>query len=92
MASRNYFSHTTPEGTNFVNLIMAGGISSGVAAEILGRTNGPDEQSVTLVMNGFMESPNHRPHVLGESYVSVGVGMAVGSDGMKYYAAIFWGP
>jgi uncharacterized protein YkwD len=92
MANRDYFGHTTPEGTNFVNLLVAKGMRSGVVAEILGRTNGPDEQSVTLVMNAFMESPDHRPHVLGDKYASMGVGMAVGEGGMKYYAILFWGP
>lgn len=91
MASRNYFSHTTPEGTNFVDLIMARGFNYGVAAEILGKTSGPDNQSVSLVMNAFMESPAHSPHVLGDKYTSMGVGMAVGGD-MKYYAILFWGP
>jgi len=92
MASRNYFSHTTPDGDNFVSLVIASGIDSGVVGEILGRTNGPDSQSVALVVNAFMESPGHRSHIVTARYASMGVSMAVGEGNMKYYTVLFWGP
>jgi len=91
MAGRNYFSHTTPEGTTVINLLQAQGIQSTAMGEILGRTNGPDEQSVSLVVRGFMNSPAHRDNVLSDRYTYIGVGSAVGPGNMKYYAIVFKG-
>ncbi len=91
MATRNYFSHTTPEGTTAFTLLQANGLGGLPAGEIVGRTNGPTDQSVKMVMNGFMHSPSHRDNVLCRSFTRAGVGSATGPGGIKYYTVIFLG-
>ena len=89
MATNNYFSHTAPDGTNVITVLRANGNRSSAIGEILGRTNGANEESVGLVMNGFMNSPSHRVNVLSQAFARAGVGAAVGAGDMKYYAIVF---
>lgn len=92
MAGRNYFSHTTPEGTGIVDLLMSRGIQSGTVGEILGRNNAADHLSVGMVAEAFGRSPAHQFHLVYAPYERVGIGAAVGRDGMKYYTVIFRAP
>ena len=89
MATNNYFSHTAPDGTNVITILRANGNRSSAIGEILGRTNGANEESVGLVMNGFINSPSHRVNVLSQTFTRAGVGVAVGAGDMKYYAIVF---
>lgn len=92
MAGRNYFSHTSLEGTGFVDLLMRRGIQSGTVGEILGRNNAADPLSVGMVVEAFGRSPSHQLHIVYAAYEWAGVGAAVGQDGMKYFTIIFRGP
>ncbi len=89
MAARNYFSHTTPEGTTAISLLKGLGLPYTVAGEILGRTNGPEDQSVDLIISGFLNSPRHRNQVLNPRYTEAGLGYAIGPGNMRYYAILF---
>ena len=91
MAGKNYFSHTAPDGTTAFTLLRARGISSRALGEIIGRTNGSDNQSVGLIVDAFMNSPGHRAHILDQRYTSSGIGLAIGEGNMKYYTIIFQG-
>ena len=42
-------------------------------------------------MDGFMNSQAHRDKILDGRYRFVGIGMAIGANGMKYYALVFAG-
>jgi uncharacterized protein YkwD len=89
MANRNYFSHTTPEGTGFIDALNAHGITTGTVGEILGRNNASDDASVSMVVEAFTQSPSHNLHLVYSSYEWAGVGVAVGANSMKYYTIIF---
>jgi uncharacterized protein YkwD len=89
MASKNYFAHTSPTGQSAFTLLNASGYVYTLAGENLARNNYPDGQSVGVAMSGFMASPAHRENVLEPTFSRVGIGMAVGADGMKYFAVIF---
>lgn len=89
MASKGYFSHTSPTGQTAFSLLTASGYSYSLAGENLARNNYPDGQSVSVAMTGFMNSPSHRENVLEPTFTRVGIGMAVGTDGLKYYAVVF---
>jgi uncharacterized protein YkwD len=39
-----------------------------------------------------MASPGHRDNILRPSFNRVGVGVALGGSGVKYYTAVFAGP
>jgi uncharacterized protein YkwD len=90
MARRAYFSHTTPDGTTFIDTLSSLGVT-GVVGEILGRTNTTDIEAVESVVVAFTHSPSHNLHLVYDAYASAGVGFAASADGMKYYTVIFHG-
>ena len=92
MASRGYFSHTSPEGQNAFDLMDANGVPYGWAGENLARNNYPDDQSVGVAIRDLMASQGHRDNILSANYTHLGVGAAVDSTGMKYFTMVFIGP
>jgi uncharacterized protein YkwD len=90
MATRNYFSHTTPEGTNFLNMLGSRGIPYKFAGEILARNNYPDNQAAATAMNSYLNSAPHKAIIMDPRYSLVGVGYAKsGSNAMNYFTVIF---
>lgn len=88
MASREYFDHTTPEGTTFRSRMAASGIEGTGLAENLGLTSASD---LTTIVDSWMSSPEHRANVLG-GYATVGIGAASGvwqGHPVTYIVAIF---
>lgn len=92
MASRGYFSHTSPEGATAFSLLDQYGVPYGWAGENLARNNYPDDQSVAVAIRDLMNSTAHRANILSGNYTHLGVGAAVDGAGMKYYTMIFIGP
>ncbi len=89
MAANGYFSHTSPSGATAFTLMAQYGYRYGVAGENIARNNYPDSQSADTAMSGFMASPSHRENILDGQFRYVGVGVAFGADGMKYFAVEF---
>lgn len=89
MASRNYFSHTTPEGKLSLDLLHGRGISYSLSGEILAKNNYPEAQATGVAVSNFMDSPTHRVIMLDSRYTQVGIGYATGADGMHYFTAVF---
>ena len=92
MAARNYFSHTSPDGTSAFDLLDANGVPHGWAGENLARNNYPDDQSVAVAIRDLMASQGHRDNILSTNYTALGVGFADDGSGMKYYTMVFIGP
>jgi uncharacterized protein YkwD len=91
MANTNCFSHTACGPTAF-ELLGNIGYFYQIAGENIARNNYPDSDSVQVAMTGFMNSTGHRANILESRYTKVGVGMAFGADGMKYFTVVFAGP
>jgi uncharacterized protein YkwD len=90
MAERNYFSHTTPEGNKFLNMLVDRGVSYKFAGEILARNNYPDEQAAQVAMQSYLDSAPHKAIIMDGRYTDVGIGYAKsGEDGMHYFTVIF---
>jgi uncharacterized protein YkwD len=89
MASRGYFSHTTPEGSTYMALLKAAGISFKYSGEIIAYNSYPAEQAASVAYDTFMKSPAHRSIMLDGRYNLVGVGEARDSRGHFYYTVIF---
>lgn len=89
MATRDYFSHYTPEGTTFFDLLDANNVDWSYAGETLARNNAAPAQSADVAATGLLNSPHHRAIILDPRYGAMGVGDAVGRDGMHYYTVIF---
>lgn len=88
MATRGYFSHTTPEGATVEDVARAAGVNYPVVSEILARNNYPVDQSVEVSINAFMNSPNHRAHIESPVYNVAAVAEAIATNGMRYYTVV----
>jgi len=90
MAARNYFSHTTPEGTKFLDMMAPRGISYKFAGEILARNNYSPDQAASTAMDTYMNSAPHKAIIMDGRYNLVGLGFANSADGeMHYFTVIF---
>ena len=77
-------SHTRPDGQRFSSIIYVYGIScSAIGENILDVYNTPQ-----TAMNGWINSASHRDNILG-NYTKMGVGVAVASNGIYYWAQLF---
>lgn len=85
--SRNYFSHTTPDGTTVFDVLDNAGVSFTTAGENLAESRGYDP--VQAAVDGFMQSPPHRANLLNPDFASVGVGAAMTSDGTTILTVVF---
>lgn len=92
MASRGYFSHTSPDGETAFSLLDGYGVPYGWAGENLARNNYPDDQTVGVAIRDLMASEGHRDNILSPNYTHLGVGAAVDGAGMKYFTMVFIGP
>jgi len=70
MATRGYFSHTTPEGATFSDRARAAGYPS-PAAENIAR----GQRSAERVMRDWLESEGHRRNILNCAHRTIGVGL-----------------
>ncbi len=90
MATRNYFSHTTPEGVNFLAMLNSRGFSYKFAGEILARNNYSDDQAASVAMTSYLNSPPHKAIIMDGQYTIVGVGYAKSSqEAMHYFTVLF---
>ncbi len=89
MAARNYFSHTTPDGMQFLNMLQDRNIPFKYAAEILARNNYPDDQAAKVAADSYLNSPPHKAIIMEARYTTVGIGYAKSADGMHYFTVIF---
>ncbi|HEX4700776.1 MAG TPA: CAP domain-containing protein [Pseudonocardiaceae bacterium] len=70
MSSRDYFSHTTPEGVTFDKRELAAGYP-GPGGENIAQ----GQTSAQQVMTAWMNSSGHRANILNCSFVAIGVGL-----------------
>ena len=90
MAQRNYFSHTTPDGTKFLDMLTLRGIAFRYAGEILARNNYPTAEAAQTAMQSYLTSAPHKAVMLSGRYNYVGIGHALSSeDEMHYFTVIF---
>ena len=91
MATKNYFSHTQPDGRNVFALIDAAKIAWYSAGEIIAWNTYPTlETSIQAANNGWLNSPGHKKLIVSSSFNYLGVGLAVdASSGKKYWTTVF---
>jgi uncharacterized protein YkwD len=92
MAARNYFSHQTPEGTNFLSMMTAYNIKYKFAGEILARNNFPDAEAGPTAISSYLSSAAHKSIMLDARFQLVGVSHAQAADQKHYYTVIFVQP
>ena len=91
MATKNYFSHTQPDGRKVFDLLSSAGIPWKAAGEVLAWNQWPSlADSAITARNSWLDSDPHRAVVLGTGYNAVGVGVATNaSTGKTYWTAVF---
>lgn len=90
MATKNYFSHTQPDGKNVFSILTAKGIKWYTAGEIIAKNNYPTlADSVEIADYQWMHSPGHKAIIVSTSMNYVGVGLAISSGGVKYWTAVY---
>ena len=90
MATRNYFSHTTPDGAQFFGMLSGRGIEYKYAGEILARNNYSQDQATKVAMDSYMGSAPHKAIIMDGRYNTAGVGYAKSDeDGMHYFTVLF---
>ena len=88
MVSRGYFSHYTPEGTTFFNIMRNAGIGWSNAGENLGNATPAGYGSPSAFINAWMNSASHRDNMLRGHYRLIGVGIVDGG-GRRVITTIF---
>jgi uncharacterized protein YkwD len=89
MVARNYFSHTTPDGSDFLAMLRAAGVQFKFAGEIIANNNYEEQATAYVAYNSFMDSPRHREIMLDRRYSLAGVGEATNSAGYHFFTVIF---
>ncbi|MEO6458610.1 MAG: CAP domain-containing protein [Chloroflexia bacterium] len=89
MGGRNYFSHVSPEGTDFVYALKAAGVPFKLAGEVIAMNNYSADKTVRAAYDTYINSPPHRAIIMDGRYNTVGVGVANDGKGYYYYTVIF---
>ncbi|MBO3800410.1 MAG: PKD domain-containing protein [Candidatus Brockarchaeota archaeon] len=83
MASRNYFSHTTPEGKTFVDRIREAGYTY---ATCLGENIAAGFSTAQEAFEAWKNSPGHNQNMLNPCFKAIGIGLAYSaSSTYKWY-------
>jgi uncharacterized protein YkwD len=82
MAKRNYFSHTSLDGSSFLDRIRRAGYLRGARGWAAGENIAWGTGALATpraIGRAWMQSPGHRANILSTSYREVGVGVAAGA-------------
>jgi uncharacterized protein YkwD len=88
MASRNYFSHVSPEGVTFFDLLVQRGIPFHNAGENLAWNTYGGGQALPVALQGWLDSPAHRDIMFGPDFNEVGLGIA-SANGQNFLTLVF---
>jgi uncharacterized protein YkwD len=91
MASRGYFSHSSPEGETAFSLMDANGVPYGWAGENLARNNYRSNETVGVAIRDLMASQGHRDNILNPNFTHLGVAAVDDGTGMWYFTMVFIG-
>jgi uncharacterized protein YkwD len=84
MATNDYFSHTSLDGSSPTDRARAAGYPGGVGENIAMGYRTPED-----VMRGWMNSDGHRRNILNCRYLVIGVGLAYDARGRPYWTQKF---
>ncbi|NLK71452.1 MAG: SafA/ExsA family spore coat assembly protein [Clostridiales bacterium] len=88
MATKKYFSHTSPTYGSPFTMMKNFGIRYSYAGENIAY----GQKSAAEVMKGWMNSPGHRQNILNSNYTQIGVGYVQNSNGTPYWTQMFIRP
>ena len=81
----NQFSHTRPDGRMYFTAFTDLGLARNEVGENIAR----GQIRPAEVVQEWMDSPDHRENILFTDFGNLGVGVAVGNDGVLYWVQMF---
>ncbi len=75
MISKNYFSHTAPNGTNVFTLLASNSIPYLTAGENIYHSFPPSTGTANAVVSLWLSSASHKANMLSPNYTKVGIGV-----------------
>lgn len=91
MASKHYFGHNPPDGCNYACILDNRGVPYAYAGENIAWNNWGWEQTASVAVDMWRNSPPHLGNILNCHYERAGLGAVKSSDGRVYYTMIFEG-
>ena len=85
MCARQFFDHTSPEGTKPWDRLRSAGASFSAAAENIAK----GYTSAATVHQGWLDSPGHRTNRLNGKYTRIGVGLYLCNGKVPYWTELF---
>lgn len=91
MAAKGYFSHTPPDGCNYVCYFDKFGTPHTYAGENIAWNTWDWSQTADIAVNMWHNSPPHLENILNCHFERFGTGVSKAADGKVYYTMIFEG-
>ena len=91
MASKQYFSHSPPDGCNYACLLDARGVPYSWAGENIAWNTADWAQTGAMAVQLWRNSAPHMQNILNCHFERFATGVAKGGDGKVYYTMIFEG-
>ena len=91
MAAKSYFSHTPPDGCNYVCVMDRMGVPHSYAGENIAWNTWDWSQTADVAVQMWHNSPPHMENILNCHYERFGTGVVKAADGKVYYTMIFDG-
>jgi uncharacterized protein YkwD/stress response protein SCP2 len=85
MVARDFYSHTSPEGTQPWDRAAA----AGSRRRTIGENIACGQRSAAEVVTGWMNSPGHRANILKPEFTHIGVGFVGGGRTATYWTQLF---
>ncbi|MEU5535512.1 CAP domain-containing protein [Streptomyces sp. NPDC020362] len=87
MAARDFYAHTSPDGSEPWDRAAA----AGSRRSTIGENIACGQRSPAEVVDGWMNSPGHRANILKPEFTHLGVGFTGGGRAGTYWAQLFGG-
>ncbi|MFF7985202.1 CAP domain-containing protein [Streptomyces sp. NPDC007901] len=84
MATRDFYAHTSPEGTQPWDRAAA----AGSRRRTIGENIACGQRSAAEVVDGWMNSPGHRANILKPEFTHIGIGFAGGGRAGTYWTQL----
>jgi uncharacterized protein YkwD len=85
MATRNFFSHTNPDGQSPFDRMR----QAGYQGRMMGENIAAGQTSPAAVMEAWMNSSGHRANILNCGYKEIGIGLHAGGSMRLYWTQNF---
>lgn len=91
MATKNYFSHSPPDGCDFRCLFVKNNVTAAWSGEVIAWNDFSFTDTVNETIRMWLDSPLHFNVITNRCFTRMGTGVATAADGRIYYVAVFEG-